>query len=62
MFKNIHIFSGKKNIYKPTVFSQNLVEHLEQFFGTANLAPMEITRRIDDPIRNAPAFARTRSS
>ena len=49
MFENIHIFSGKKNIYKPTVFSQNLVEHLEQFFGTAHLAPMDITRRIDDP-------------
>jgi hypothetical protein len=57
MFENIHIFSGKKNIYKPTVFSQNLVEHLEQFFGTAHLAPMEITRRIDEPIRSAPALA-----
>ena len=57
MFENIHIFSDKKNIYKPTVFSQNLVEHLEQFFGTAHLAPMEITRRIDEPIRSAPALA-----
>ena len=56
MFENIHIFSSKKNIYKPTVFSQNLMEHLEQFFGTAHLAPMEITRRIDDPIRNTPAL------
>jgi hypothetical protein len=57
MFENIHIFSDKKNIYKPTVFSQNLVEHLEQFFGTAHLAPMEITRRIDEPIRSTPALA-----
>lgn len=62
MFENIHIFSGKKNIYKPTVFSQNLVEHLEQFFGTAHLAPMEITRRIDDPIRSAPALAPAQDS
>ncbi len=57
MFENIHIFSGKKNIYKPTVFSQNLVEHLEQFFGTAHLAPMDIMRGIDEPIRSAPALA-----
>ena len=62
MFENIHIFSGKKNIYKPTVFSQNLVEHLEQFFGTAHLAPMEITRRIDDPIRSALALAPAQDS
>ena len=62
MFENIHIFSGKKNIYKPTVFSQNLVEHLEQFFGTAHLAPMEITRRIDEPIRSAPALAPAQDS
>ena len=57
MFENIHIFSGKKNIYNPTVFSQNLVEHLEQFFGTAHLAPMEITLRIAEPIRSTPALA-----
>ena len=57
MLENIHIFSGKKNIHKPTVFSQNLVEHLEQFFGTAYLAPREITRCIEDPIRSAPALA-----
>ena len=57
MFENIHIFSSKKNIYKSTVFSQNLVEHLEQFFGTAHLAPMEITRRIDKPVRSEPGFA-----
>ena len=62
MFENIHIFSGKKNIYKPTVFSQNLVEHLEQFFGTAHLAPIEITRRIDDPIRSALALAPAQDS
>ena len=62
MFENIHIFSGKKNIYKPTVFSQNLVEHLEQFFGTANLAPMEITRRIDEPICSASELAAAQDS
>ena len=62
MFENIHIFSGKKNIYKPTVFSQNLVEHLEQFFGTAHLAPIDIMRRIDEPVRSAPALASAQES
>ena len=62
MFENIHIFSGKKNIYKPTVFSQNLVEHLEQFFGTAHLAPMDISRRIDEPVRSAPALGSAQES
>lgn len=62
MFQNIHIFSCKKNIYKPTVFSQNLVEHLEQFFGTAHLAPMEISRRIDEPVRSEPALAYVQGS
>jgi hypothetical protein len=62
MFEKIHIFSGKKNIYKPTVFSQNLVEHLEQFFGTAHLAPLEITRRIDEPVLSAPSLASAQDS
>ena len=62
MFENIHIFSGKKNIYKPTVFSRNLVEHLEQFFGTAHLAPMDISRRIDEPVRSAPALGSAQGS
>ena len=62
MFENIHIFSFKKNIYKPTIFSQNLVEHLDQFFGTAHLAPMEITRRIDESVRGAPALVPAQDS
>ena len=62
MFENIHIFSFKKNIYKPTVFSQNLVEHLEQFFGTAHLAPMEISRQIDESVRSEPALASAQES
>ena len=60
MLENIHIFSGKKNIYKPTVFSQNLVEHLQQFFGTAHLAPMDIIWRKKESAYTEPTLKATK--